>query len=70
MWRGMGGSKSCTCARLGRPVGSRHKLSEAFLADVHSAWKDLGKDAVKAMAEDHPEKFCAMVAGQLHPRPD
>ena len=49
----------------GRPVGSRHKLSEAFLADVHEAWQEHGKAAVDAMAEHHPEKFCLMVASLL-----
>ena len=49
----------------GREKGSRNKLSEDFLADVHEAWQARGKLAVAEMANDHPDKFCLMVASLL-----
>ncbi|MGA7038515.1 MAG: DUF5681 domain-containing protein, partial [Pseudolabrys sp.] len=30
----------------GRPQGSRNKLSEDFLADLHDAWKAFGREAL------------------------
>ena len=47
---------------VGRPKGSRNRLTEDFLADVHEAWQERGKAAINAMAEDHPDRFCLMVA--------
>ncbi len=50
---------------VGRPRGSRNRLSEDFLADVHEAWQVGGKAAITAMREDRPDKFCLMVASLL-----
>ena len=35
----------------GRPIGSRNKLSEAFLADFYADWKKHGVAAVREMRE-------------------
>jgi hypothetical protein len=34
----------------GRPKGSRNKLSEDFIADLHESWKTPGKPALLAAA--------------------
>lgn len=49
----------------GRPRGSRNKIAEDFLADVHEAWQEHGKAAVKSMATEEPSKFVQVVAGLL-----
>ena len=41
----------------GRPLGSRNKLVEDFLADFHDAWRSGGKNALKHMAEKEPSAF-------------
>src|SRR5262249_15738693 len=41
----------------GRKLGSRNKLSESFLADLHAEWKRSGKKVLQAVAEKHPETF-------------
>ena len=30
----------------GRPAGSRNKLTEEFLGDLHAAWQEHGRDAI------------------------
>ena len=35
----------------GRPVGARHKFSEAFCEDLHEVWKAQGKQALEMAAE-------------------
>ena len=49
----------------GRPKGSKNKLSEDFLKDVHTVWIDHGLQALMAMCQDKPADFCRMVAGLM-----
>jgi hypothetical protein len=51
----------------GRKVGSRNKLSESFLADLHKAWLRHGKKVLDKVAESAPETFLRVV-GQVLPR--
>ena len=46
----------------GRPKGSRSKLSETFLQDVHQLWLEHGNQALRDMLNDSPTKFCQMVS--------
>jgi hypothetical protein len=48
----------------GRPVGSRNKISEAFLADFHQVWQERGIDALR----ECPAKDLVKVAASLCPR--
>jgi hypothetical protein len=52
---------------LGRPQGSRNKLSEDFLADLHESWLALGKAALVTAAWTDPVAYVRMVAS-LMPR--
>ena len=36
----------------GRPKGSRNKLAEDFLGDLHEAWKTRGKDSIADLSSD------------------
>ena len=49
----------------GRPKGSRSKLGETFLQDVHQLWLDHGNQALRDMLEESPTKFCQMVQACL-----
>jgi hypothetical protein len=49
----------------GRPRGSRGKLSEDFLLDLHSAWTEHGADALARCAKTEPGVFCKIVASLL-----
>lgn len=49
----------------GRSVGSRNKLGEDFLTDALEAWRAKGKVSLERMADDHPDRFCSMIAGIL-----
>jgi hypothetical protein len=53
--------------RQGRPPGSRNKLSEEFIADLHESWKTLGKPALLAAAWTDPVAYVRVVAS-LMPR--
>lgn len=46
----------------GRPKGSRNRLNEDFLADLHEAWGQRGK---QALAEASPDVLVKVVAGLL-----
>jgi hypothetical protein len=46
----------------GRPVGSRNKLAETFLADVLTEWETHGAAAISEMREKSAADFCKMVA--------
>jgi len=46
----------------GRKPGSRNKLNEDFLADLHEAWGQRGKTA---LAEASPDVLIKVVAGLL-----
>ena len=49
----------------GRPRGSRGKLSEDFLLDLHCAWTAHGADALARCAKTEPGVFCKIVASLL-----
>ena len=49
----------------GRPLGSRHKLNEQFLADLSEVWEADGKDAIKRAIAEHPEQIVKVVASLL-----
>ena len=51
----------------GRPQGSRNKLSEEFLADVHASWQVWGQSALMTAAITDPVSYVRMVAS-LMPR--
>jgi Family of unknown function (DUF5681) len=50
---------------LGRPRGSRNKLGEAFLMDLHDEWLRSGASALKRVAKDDPVQFVKVVASIL-----
>ena len=43
----------------GRPQGSRNKLSEEFLADVHASWQAFGRQALMTAAWTDPVELRA-----------
>ena len=47
----------------GRPLGSRNKLSEDFVADLHESWKRLGKATIETVAWTDPSTYLRVVAG-------
>lgn len=51
----------------GRPRGSRSKLSEKFLKDLHDSWEKIGVSAIERMARDAPGDYVRVVAS-LVPR--
>jgi len=52
---------------LGRPKGSRSKLSEAFLADFHADWKEHGRGAIAEVRKKRPQDYLR-IAASLCPR--
>jgi Family of unknown function (DUF5681) len=46
----------------GRPKGSRNKLSEDFVYDLHESWKTLGKAAIMTVAWTDPSTYLRVVA--------
>lgn len=49
----------------GRPIGSRQKLSEAFLTDVLENWKKDGKAALALACAESPMQYVKMIADML-----
>jgi hypothetical protein len=49
----------------GRPQGSRNKLSEDFLADLHESWLALGKAALVTVAWTDPVAYVRLVASLI-----
>src|SRR5262245_28212735 len=47
---------------LGRPRGSRNKLSEAFLQDLQAHWQQYGKDAIHQLYKSRPHEYVKIVA--------
>ena len=41
----------------GRPLGSRNKLSEDFLVDMHVAWLERGQEVIDRLIAERPEVF-------------
>jgi hypothetical protein len=46
----------------GRPKGSRNKLSEQFIADLHESWLALGKAVITTVAWTDPSTYLRVVA--------
>jgi hypothetical protein len=46
----------------GRPKGSRNKLAEDFVADLHESWKTLGRAAITTVAWTDPSTYLRVVA--------
>lgn len=46
----------------GRPKGSRHKLTEAFLKDLTTVWADKGPDALRIVADEDPATLIRVIA--------
>jgi hypothetical protein len=46
----------------GRQKGTRNKLSEAFLRDLHTEWERSGAAALKILAVENPAALAAIVA--------
>jgi hypothetical protein len=49
----------------GRPKGSRNKLSEDFIADLHESWQTHGKTAIERCVAERPDVYLKVVAGLL-----
>lgn len=49
----------------GRPKGSRNKLAEDFLGDLHADWTENGKAALAACREESPSQYCKIVASLM-----
>jgi hypothetical protein len=54
-------------AALADQKGSRAKLGEAFLADLHAQWEKSGAEALRKCAENEPTQFVKIVSN-LMPR--
>ena len=52
----------------GRPPGSRNRLTEDFLGDVHVAWLERGREAIDRVIDERPEAFLAIVARTIDVR--
>jgi hypothetical protein len=46
----------------GRQKGTRNKLSEAFLKDLHAEWERSGAATLKILAVENPAALAAIVA--------
>jgi hypothetical protein len=49
----------------GRPKGSRNKLAEDFLADLHETWQQYGLQALRECAQNEPARFVQICASLL-----
>jgi hypothetical protein len=49
----------------GKPKGTRTKISEDFLRDLHEAWETNGKEALRVIATEKHADFVKVVAGLL-----
>jgi hypothetical protein len=52
---------------LGRPKGTRNKLSTKFINDLQALWDERGPTILHRVAEEHPEKLLAAMV-QVLPR--
>jgi hypothetical protein len=52
----------------GRPAGSRNRLTEDFLGDLHAAWQKHGREAIDRVVAERPEMFLAIVAKTIDVR--
>ena len=49
----------------GRTRGSRNRLGEAFLIDLHNEWERSGPEALRRCAAEESAQFCKIVANLL-----
>jgi hypothetical protein len=49
----------------GRPKGAKSKFQEDFWRDLHRTWQEGGRDALKRMMRDMPDKFVTVAAGKV-----
>ena len=49
----------------GRPKGSRNKLAEDFVSDLHASWQRLGERAIERCATEKPDVYLRVIAGLL-----
>ena len=49
----------------GRAKGTRNKISEAFLKDLHAEWERSGQATLKILAVEQPAAFAHLVAKVL-----
>ena len=49
----------------GRQKGTRNKISEAFLKDLHAEWEKSGPATLKILAVENPGVFAGLVAKVL-----
>ena len=49
----------------GRQSGSRNKLAENFIADLHATWEQHGAAALAKCAVDEPAQFVRVVASLM-----
>lgn len=49
----------------GRPVGSRTKLSDAFMRDLAGVWQEQGIEVARKVAKDDPSTFLRVVASLI-----
>jgi hypothetical protein len=49
----------------GRPKGSRNRLSESFIEDLHLVWEKYGAQALERCAVEDPSAFVRVLAGLL-----
>jgi hypothetical protein len=47
---------------IGRPRGSRNRLSESFLSDFHTVWEEEGLEAIRRCARNDPSTFVRIAA--------
>jgi hypothetical protein len=52
----------------GRPPGSRNRLTEDFIGDLHAAWLERGREAIDRVIGERPEVFLAIVARTIDVR--
>jgi hypothetical protein len=46
----------------GRKLGSRNRLGEAFISDLHDAWVEHGKGVIDRVINDDPAQFLRTIA--------
>jgi hypothetical protein len=51
----------------GKPLGTRHKLSESFILALHDDFVEHGRDAINKVREKYPQVYLRVIA-KLVPR--
>jgi hypothetical protein len=55
-------AKGNTYGRKGRPIGSKVKLSESFLAGIAADFAKYGKDVIQHVRQNEPSTYLRIVA--------